>query len=144
MVTFMLGCHLLMTVLMCVFFIESFVVATTTCWLVVFSFWTINYIALELEMPFGDDPNDLPIEEMQKDLNESLISLLRPVFKSPPVFQLYRDSADAPQLTAAKTRVGAHIEKLIEDSQTGAFFQMPHFGEVLAGVDLPPEVSRLV
>jgi len=56
------------------------------CFIVVFSFWTINFISLELEMPFGDDANDLPLEDMQRDLNRSLSALMLPQFCTPPSF----------------------------------------------------------
>eukprot|EP00930_Biecheleria_cincta_P046476 TRINITY_DN32054_c0_g1_i1.p1 TRINITY_DN32054_c0_g1~~TRINITY_DN32054_c0_g1_i1.p1 ORF type:complete len:612 (-),score=110.19 TRINITY_DN32054_c0_g1_i1:58-1893(-) len=41
----------------------------------VFSFWAINYIAAEIEMPFGDDPNDLPVAALQRGFNQALITL---------------------------------------------------------------------
>lgn len=42
----------------------------------VLSFWGINMIAAEIEQPFGDDVNDLPTHELQKELNSTLILLL--------------------------------------------------------------------
>merc|ERR1712216_95759 len=39
----------------------------------VFSFWCINYIAAEIEMPFGDDANDLPIGRLQERMNACLV-----------------------------------------------------------------------
>ena len=44
---------------------------------------------------------------------------------------------------AALKGITASLEGLGEIEDSGAFLQMPHFEEVLAGVDLPPEVSRL-
>ncbi len=44
---------------------------------------------------------------------------------------------------AAMKGITASVEGLGEIEDSGAFLQMPHFEEVLAGVDLPPEVSRL-
>eukprot|EP00928_Gymnodinium_smaydae_P078806 TRINITY_DN62880_c0_g1_i1.p1 TRINITY_DN62880_c0_g1~~TRINITY_DN62880_c0_g1_i1.p1 ORF type:complete len:520 (+),score=87.75 TRINITY_DN62880_c0_g1_i1:75-1562(+) len=43
---------------------------------VIFSYWSIHYIAVELEMPFGDDANDLPLVLMQQDMNRSLSALI--------------------------------------------------------------------
>jgi len=54
--------------------------------LVVAAFWGINYIAAELEMPFGDDPNDLPLCDMQRDMNASLLSLVHPKVLSVPKY----------------------------------------------------------
>merc|ERR1719163_1346459 len=52
-----------------------------------FALWGINFIAAELELPFGDDPNDLPIETLQVDFNGSLCVLLDKLGKEPPRFK---------------------------------------------------------
>jgi len=44
----------------------------------VFVFWCIHFIAVEIEEPFGDDVNDLPLYELQSEMNRSLIDLLDP------------------------------------------------------------------
>jgi len=44
----------------------------------VLSFWGINMIAAEIEQPFGDDVNDLPTHELQRELNATLLLLLDP------------------------------------------------------------------
>jgi len=36
----------------------------------------LNYAAEELEMPFGDDDNDLPLSHFQKEMNSSLLMLI--------------------------------------------------------------------
>ena len=33
------------------------------CFVAIFGYWNLNMIAVELENPFGDDPNDLPLIE---------------------------------------------------------------------------------
>merc|ERR1740117_2062799 len=43
----------------------------------VFGLWSLNYVAGELEMPFGDDPNDLPLTEFQHHMNKSMMMLIR-------------------------------------------------------------------
>ena len=40
------------------------------------AYWSINYIAVEIEMPYGDDLNDLPVTSLQRDFNQSLITLI--------------------------------------------------------------------
>merc|ERR1719478_623598 len=50
------------------------------------SFWSINYIAAELEMPFGDNANDLPVEDLQTGFNDSLCRLLDPIVQAKPEF----------------------------------------------------------
>eukprot|EP00927_Polykrikos_kofoidii_P060521 TRINITY_DN5547_c0_g1_i1.p1 TRINITY_DN5547_c0_g1~~TRINITY_DN5547_c0_g1_i1.p1 ORF type:complete len:579 (-),score=73.90 TRINITY_DN5547_c0_g1_i1:189-1925(-) len=51
-----------------------------------FSLWCLNYTAAELEMPFGDDPNDLPVADMVHSFNSSLKNLLEPMVQNPPSF----------------------------------------------------------
>jgi len=50
----------------------------------VFFLWCLNTIATELENPFGDDVNDLPAEDMQKDLNRRLLMLIEPASRRTP------------------------------------------------------------
>merc|ERR1719440_248090 len=40
--------------------------------------WCITFIAGQLEQPFGDEANDLPLSTMQFDFNTSLLMLLDP------------------------------------------------------------------
>eukprot|EP00928_Gymnodinium_smaydae_P046351 TRINITY_DN30874_c0_g1_i1.p1 TRINITY_DN30874_c0_g1~~TRINITY_DN30874_c0_g1_i1.p1 ORF type:complete len:523 (+),score=92.40 TRINITY_DN30874_c0_g1_i1:64-1632(+) len=42
----------------------------------VLSVWLVNYIAIEIEMPYGVDANDLPLHGMQKQMNDNLAMLL--------------------------------------------------------------------
>jgi len=42
----------------------------------VFCSFGMNYIAGELEMPFGDDSNDLPLTRFQEEMNSSLLMLI--------------------------------------------------------------------
>eukprot|EP00927_Polykrikos_kofoidii_P037735 TRINITY_DN3195_c0_g1_i2.p1 TRINITY_DN3195_c0_g1~~TRINITY_DN3195_c0_g1_i2.p1 ORF type:complete len:776 (-),score=105.58 TRINITY_DN3195_c0_g1_i2:164-2491(-) len=41
-----------------------------------FGMWNITFISGELEQPFGQDPNDLPLSELQFEMNNSLLMLL--------------------------------------------------------------------
>merc|ERR1719502_2211816 len=43
----------------------------------IFSLTGLNLIACELEMPFGADPNDLPLDEFQEHMNNSMLMLIR-------------------------------------------------------------------
>jgi len=47
------------------------------CFVQILIFWSLNSIATELENPFGDDVNDLPAQETQEEMNQSLLMLLR-------------------------------------------------------------------
>jgi len=42
----------------------------------VFGFLCLNYTAEELEMPFGEDHNDLPLAHFQSEMNSSLLMLI--------------------------------------------------------------------
>merc|ERR1719215_1864053 len=56
----------------------------------------MTYVAQELEQPYGDDPNDLPLYAMQTSLNDSLVTLLSPEVQKAPVlkFDLTRSSLE--------------------------------------------------
>lgn len=58
---------------------------------IVFSFWGSNYIAAEIESPFGDDDNDLPLMDLQEDVNMSLMNLLEAPAQCTPSFNFNRD-----------------------------------------------------
>ncbi|CAE7041767.1 unnamed protein product [Symbiodinium sp. CCMP2456] len=45
---------------------------------VVTSYWTLFYIAQEIDQPFGEDANDLPVREMQRKFNAKLEFFIRP------------------------------------------------------------------
>merc|ERR1719410_994534 len=42
----------------------------------VFGLLCLNYTAEELEMPFGEDSNDLPLDHFQEEMNSSLLMLI--------------------------------------------------------------------
>eukprot|EP00971_Amphidinium_carterae_P167682 3322627-Amphidinium_carterae.1 len=58
------------------------------------SAWFGRVIAQELENPYGDDTNDLPLREMQLDMNLSLMRLLHPCAQTPPKFDYKRNFAE--------------------------------------------------
>lgn len=60
--------------------------AAIAAFAVIFFIWCINYIALQLEQPFGSDSNDLPMNQMQRDWNKSLGTLLAKRAQRPPKF----------------------------------------------------------
>jgi len=46
--------------------------------IMVFTYWSLNTIAINLENPFGTDDNDMDFNEMQQELNRNLVVLLGP------------------------------------------------------------------
>merc|ERR1712048_1317291 len=84
--------NVLVTAVVCALEVESPYFSFIFAFVITLSFWSINSIAVELEHPFGDDPNDLPLLEMQVDLNKSLCALLRPMAATPPSYQFKRET----------------------------------------------------
>eukprot|EP00428_Durinskia_dybowskii_P034570 CAMPEP_0170272918 /NCGR_PEP_ID=MMETSP0116_2-20130129/36419_1 /TAXON_ID=400756 /ORGANISM="Durinskia baltica, Strain CSIRO CS-38" /LENGTH=342 /DNA_ID=CAMNT_0010524141 /DNA_START=6 /DNA_END=1032 /DNA_ORIENTATION=- len=60
--------------------------ATVYDFVCVFIFWAVHFIAVEMEEPFGPDPNDLPLGDMLDRFNGALAALLEPQAQQPPVF----------------------------------------------------------
>jgi len=52
----------------------------------IFVMWGVHYISMEIESPFGFKQNDLPIDQIMVDMNESLITLLHPMTQKPPAY----------------------------------------------------------
>lgn len=84
MITVMLMVHWAITPLMAAHFVENRWCAGAICFLVTQSFWSLLYIAREIDHPFGEDPNDFNIMEMMHSMNSSLITLLQPLAQTPP------------------------------------------------------------
>lgn len=51
-----------------------------------FAFWGINYISAEIEQPFGDGANDMPMRRMQLSMNTSIVTLLERRSQEPPQY----------------------------------------------------------
>jgi len=85
--TMLLIFYSLLTPLFCVVAMESVVLASSFSFISVFAFWGVNFIAAEIESPFGDDENDLPLHALQKDMNKSLWILLHPKTQRVPTFR---------------------------------------------------------
>lgn len=79
---------------------ENWFWAATVCFLVSFSTWSLLYIALEIDQPFGDDANDLPLREIQREFNEHLKKMILPEVRYPPKFAL-DSSNDYPHIVGS-------------------------------------------
>eukprot|EP00931_Biecheleriopsis_adriatica_P050254 TRINITY_DN29088_c0_g1_i1.p1 TRINITY_DN29088_c0_g1~~TRINITY_DN29088_c0_g1_i1.p1 ORF type:complete len:499 (+),score=76.22 TRINITY_DN29088_c0_g1_i1:63-1559(+) len=93
--------QMLSTMMILTSLITPFVLATTTsslAWCVLLNFVSvmslsaIHYVAAELEMPFGDDLNDLPLRALQESLNTALIQLLDDHMSICPTYNLTESS----------------------------------------------------
>jgi len=58
--------------------VDHYVWAPICCFLPLFGLFALNFISVELENPFGIDPNDLPMVEFQIEMNSCLLMLLHP------------------------------------------------------------------
>eukprot|EP00746_Dinoflagellata_sp_MGD_P014694 gnl/MRDRNA2_/MRDRNA2_132349_c0_seq1.p1 gnl/MRDRNA2_/MRDRNA2_132349_c0~~gnl/MRDRNA2_/MRDRNA2_132349_c0_seq1.p1 ORF type:complete len:529 (-),score=62.40 gnl/MRDRNA2_/MRDRNA2_132349_c0_seq1:209-1795(-) len=76
MVWVLLCTHLFITPFYAVSFTNARFWAGIYSFIAVFSLWSIQYIAIELEQPFGDGADDLDLAYSQNEMNESLIHLL--------------------------------------------------------------------
>merc|ERR1712232_556456 len=59
----------------CVFYTEMFR-GSFWAWVAAVVMMSCHYIAVEIEQPFGDDINHLPLATLQSDFNRSLVTLL--------------------------------------------------------------------
>lgn len=58
--------------------------ASISTFICLIGMYSLELIACEIEQPFGDDPNDLPMLTFQEDMNASLVMLMNPVAKQIP------------------------------------------------------------
>merc|ERR1712186_226355 len=70
----MLMVHWILCPILSVVLLDDYL-AAITCFAVVFPLWCVNFIALQLESPFGDKDNDLPMQQMQIEWNQSIGTL---------------------------------------------------------------------
>jgi predicted membrane chloride channel (bestrophin family) len=82
----MLGVHWCISPVLAAFLLTPFAAAATS-FSVVFFLWCISFISLQLESPFGDDENDLPLHQMQSEWNKSIGTLLAARAQQPPEFE---------------------------------------------------------
>lgn len=77
----------------------------------IFGFWAINFIAAEIEMPYGDDTNDLPIAEIQKEMNRDLKILIHSETQQPPMFRFLETSYEALDETPCSEGLISHLQE---------------------------------
>jgi len=68
--------------------IASPIVGGVLSFCVTCGFWSLHYIAQEIDQPFGEDLNDINIRGMLADFNESLLFLTEPETRAVPRFNL--------------------------------------------------------
>jgi len=70
----------------------------------VFTLWTLNLIAVELENPFGTDRNDIDGARMQLDMNEHLRMLIGPDALTTPLLKQVCLPSSSPEEQMKETR----------------------------------------
>mmetsp|Transcript_25196 Transcript_25196/g.78475 ORF Transcript_25196/g.78475 Transcript_25196/m.78475 type:complete len:559 (+) Transcript_25196:79-1755(+) len=115
MITVMMIVHWFVTPLLASQVLDSRVAAGFTSFFVTFAFWCLIYIALEIDQPFGDDENDLPLKDMQKDFNQSLLRLMHPLAQKVPTWEGLANPSMKPSLSKSDSTIRAtmrvsHVE----------------------------------
>lgn len=113
-VIWMLLLHWLITPLLAGLFIHSSWWAMIVTFLTQSSLWAVNFIAGQMDQPFGEDANDLPMAEMQRDFNKSLLALLELRAQSVPPFEndaLVGTESQQPQITKAPSSMFREARK---------------------------------
>lgn len=87
--------------------------STSTAWAAacfgfvqVFILWSLNNIAVEIEHPFGDDANDLDANEMQLEMNMSLLLVLHPASTKAPTLSEEAQTNSLWEKSRASCRIG--------------------------------------
>lgn len=88
MVTIMLLVENIMTPFMACKALKSWWLAGVLAFLVTSAMWSLVHIATEIDQPFGEDANDLPIHAMQRSMNASLLQLLHMDEQEVPTFAM--------------------------------------------------------
>ncbi|CAJ1437573.1 unnamed protein product, partial [Effrenium voratum] len=68
--------HSIFTPLIVTSMMTSYQWAIPVTFLPVFGMFALNQVAAQLEMPFGQDDNDLPLGHFQREMNQSLLQLM--------------------------------------------------------------------
>jgi len=84
----MLMVHSLMTPFVASHHCENMYWAGLLCFLVTGSFWSLVYIAREIDSPFGDDANDFDLADKQQVFNNSMLVFLQPQAQRVPSFSM--------------------------------------------------------
>mmetsp|Transcript_69448 Transcript_69448/g.193234 ORF Transcript_69448/g.193234 Transcript_69448/m.193234 type:complete len:539 (+) Transcript_69448:34-1650(+) len=77
---------------------EHEVGAFAICFAACLGFWSINLAAAEIEMPFGDDRNDVDLDKVMAIFNRKLRTLLLPASQTPPAHQPEEEMVPGPQM----------------------------------------------
>jgi len=124
MISVLLMLHWLLCPCVSVFLTKSLLWSCILTFLQVTALWGINYIAAEIESPFGRDANDLELEEMAQDMNDSLFLLLERHTQHPPKLDIKNVSRlnKRPVTSSRLTKVSRVPDKFQSDVSLSSGF----------------------
>lgn len=139
MVTVMLLTHWILAAIVCATSIESRAWSALLSFAVIISFWSMNFIALELEDPFGNDANDLPLVDMQKALNDSIKSLMMAQAMEVPKFNFNMAFHDQLHINTYDFNCKLHLcaKKYLQDRPKTAFEDAEKLAAMSEGAKSP-------
>lgn len=108
--------------------IKQYAWAMLVTFIPVFSIIALNMVCTQLEMPFGNDANDLPLDRFQEDMNRGLLLLIhemtdhivstRPMAKTRHSYLMRCVGREAMQdLTAVRSTMSRGVSLEAEDSE---------------------------
>jgi len=97
-------------------FISQPIWAGIMTFMAIFSMFSVSFIAVELEQPFGDDANDLPLHKFQEDFNSSLMMLIHEKADHMPNIceEAVQDNYDVLKHSLCKVDIYLHEEEAQE------------------------------
>lgn len=87
MLNFMLILHWLVSPVLVTQMVSSWWWAGLLCFVLTGSLWSLIHIAIEIDQPFGDDANDLPVKRMMVEFNEALLEMMHPLTQELPSYE---------------------------------------------------------
>lgn len=97
---FLLVVHAMMTPVVISQWVNDAFWAMAFCFLQLCIMWSLRFIAIELENPFGMDANDLDQQIMHEEMNHHLALLVHPACKRTPTLQYIPPSASSDKMLA--------------------------------------------
>eukprot|EP00929_Paragymnodinium_shiwhaense_P113160 TRINITY_DN81416_c0_g1_i1.p1 TRINITY_DN81416_c0_g1~~TRINITY_DN81416_c0_g1_i1.p1 ORF type:complete len:571 (-),score=125.27 TRINITY_DN81416_c0_g1_i1:401-1996(-) len=96
-ISILLQIHVLLTCLVSGLTFTNPAAAAVATFMTALVMWSLNYVAMELEMPFGEDNNDLPLKVMVEKMNDALALCLEPMFQCAPDFSYEPHTHEKPK-----------------------------------------------
>eukprot|EP00929_Paragymnodinium_shiwhaense_P089666 TRINITY_DN4980_c0_g4_i2.p1 TRINITY_DN4980_c0_g4~~TRINITY_DN4980_c0_g4_i2.p1 ORF type:complete len:554 (+),score=63.77 TRINITY_DN4980_c0_g4_i2:146-1807(+) len=143
MISMMLCLHVCLSVFVVSYTTQNTVVAFVGSFMSVFVFWTVNYIAIEIERPYGEDANDLQLMDLAASMNCALVNLLQPGAQNVPHYEMPSRDAKSP---GQKTSLMLRWQHMASEKPRRRSYFIPTSAQRLMGRDpsLPLSLSSLV